>query len=848
MDGMSLEQTTMLPFRLSPQTAFFRSLVDKSPDLILVLDRLQRIRFANPSVEKLLGYRGDEILYQTLRRLIDTRDIAVFDQVIRSVQGSSRGSQAQPEGLPEADHRASLRLVCKDGSRRVLDCIFQDHFADPLVGGLMVNGHDTTQLSEIEAAMRQDQIRFNRTLEAVPSILLVVDPQGKISWVNSRACDFLGYPSALLVGMDFFDHFIPAKYRSDVIDRNKQILNDPAEAIHSEEFSTITVKGDEHRVAWRVGLLKDQQGAVQGTLYAGEDITALRSSEAALKISQERYMLALRGANDGIWDWNIQQDEFYVSPRWKEILGYAENELKVRPELFWAFVHPEDQVQFKAAVDSHLKGITPKLEMEIRMLQKEGDVIWALIRGLATLDEEGTATRMAGSISDITARKHTEQRLVFDALHDALTGLPNRLLFFDRLERAIKRFKRNPGYPYAVLYMDLDHFKVINDSMGHHYGDQLLVAFGQRIMAGMRSVDTLARVGGDEFVILLEELLSMHDAKIVVNRILEQEKVPFILDGKEFHVSVSIGVVDASQEYSSPQEVLRDADIAMYNSKAQGRGQAVLFKPEMRSKAIDRLEIEVDLRDALRKNQLELHYQPIIDLTTMEVVGFEALLRWRNPQRGLLYPAEFLQVAEEAGLLSNLENWVLWEACRQIQQWRRLYPIHPALSISVNISGKHFQDENLPLQIEEIALAAGLEPGTLQLELVESALLDPSGQVLHNLERIHALGVGLHVDDFGTGYSSLSYLHSLPLDMIKIDRSFIARIGAGNTELVHSIIRLAQELKVRTVAEGVETAVQFERLRSFGCQYGQGFFLGHPLPKHEVDEFLTKLARQRHIL
>lgn len=841
MENINLDQSTLQPFRLTPQTAFFRSLVENAPDLILVLDRLARIRYASPAVEAVIGYRPDEVLYQSLKRYLDSGDVKPFEQAFLQAQTARRGAAA---GAPPATLAASLqlRLVSKDGQRRTLDCSLLDRFADPLVGGLILHGRDVTRYAEAESALRKDHARLRRYLEEVGSIVLALDADGKIQWANASAGERLGYPSSLLIGMNWFDHFSPAVSRQEAVEQFQRLLQGDQQDWLQDESPVLVASGEERRVAWRISRVVDEQGRALGVLYVGEDVTELRRLQEALDAAQTRYSLALAGANDGIWDWNLETNEFYASPRWKEMLGYAEAELQDHPQLFWQFIHPEDLEAFKAAVDAHLKGNTPRLEMELRLMHKSGQTRWGLVRGLAARSPSGAAWRLAGSLTDITARKEAEQNLVYDALHDTLTGLPNRLLFFDRLERAIKRYKRNPGFPYAVLYVDVDHLQQISQEVGSG-AETLLKAISQRLLANLRSMDTLTRLSGDEFAILVEELLALEDARLVANRILETCRQPFWVEGKSCSIQLSIGVAPAAPEYLAPQEALRDAEIAMYRAKALGRGRAVVFTPEMRAEAMTRLEIEDDLRQALRLNQLELHYQPILDLVSMAVVSFEALLRWRNPRRGLLSAADFLSIAEEAGLLLDLDRWALSEACRQIKRWRDLFPFNPTLKVSVNLSGQSFRQEDLPLQVEEALVAADLEPSALQLELEETALLDPSGQVRRNLEKIRRLGVRLHLDHFGVGYSSLHSISALPLDMIKIDRSFIQRIGAGQTEVVLAILRLARELNVQTIAEGIETSVQYERLRTFGCPYGQGNFLSAPQSKEEIEQFLTKLAK-----
>ena len=555
-----------------------------------------------------------------------------------------------------------------------------------------------------------------------------------------------------------------------------------------------------------------------------------KQAREALKESEERYALAARGSNDGLWDWNLSANVVHFSPRWKAMLGYEEAEIGEKPEEWFDRIHDADRERVKEEIAAHQKGLTSHFESEHRMLHREGGFRWMLSRGVAVRDASGKVLRMAGSQTDITEGK----------VSDPLTGLPNRLLFIDRVGRLVKRTKRHKDQLFAVLFMDLDGFKMINDSMGHLIGDQLLIGVANRLEKCLRSTDTVARIGetftvarlgGDEFTVLLDHIKDPSDAKRAADRMMKALALPFILGGKEVFTSVSIGIALSNSSYEQAEDILRDADTAMYRAKSLGKARYEVFDADMRASVIARLQLETDLRHALEREEFRNFYQPIVDLASGEIVGFEALLRWQHPTRGLLGPEEFIPVAEETGLIRELGWWNLREACRQISEWRAALAAHSHLTISVNLSAKQFLQPNLVEDIRKFLHELALAPEALKLEITESTVMaDPSAAV-EMLQQIKSLGIRLAIDDFGTGYSSLSYLHRFPLDTLKIDRSFISGMGeeGEGMEIARTILPMANNLRLDVVAEGVETLQQVAMLKKLHCKYGQGFYFSRPL-------------------
>jgi diguanylate cyclase (GGDEF)-like protein/PAS domain S-box-containing protein len=546
----------------------------------------------------------------------------------------------------------------------------------------------------------------------------------------------------------------------------------------------------------------------------------VRGKESALKESEERYTLAVQGTQDGIWDWDLRADRIYLSPRWKSMLGYAENELGDRPEAWFDLVHAEDKPRLEARLNAHRAGVTPNFEDEHRMLHRDGGYRWVLSRGFALRDAAANAYRMAGAQTDVTDRR----------FYDPLTGLPNRAMFVERLEKAVLRSKFSSDHQFAVLFLDLDRFKIVNDSLGHLAGDRLLAALSQRFSSSVRPGDLIARFGGDEFAILLDPIGGPEDAARIAERIQEALQPAFDLGGSEAYSSVSIGIALSSTGYERAEDLLRDADTALYRAKSQGRARFEMFDEDMRAHVTKVMRTERDLRRAIERREFVLHYQPIVDTWTLRPLAIEALVRWQHPERGLLGPAEFVPLAEETGLIGPIGDIVLQAACAQMRAWQEHFPALGPLAVCVNISARQFGDPNLPSRIAEALAATGLPPNSLVLEITESTLMDTERAAVARLHQVREQGIRVHIDDFGTGYSSLSYLHRLPVDALKIDRSFIGQMEATEEALavVRSILNLGHNLKLSVIAEGVETRAQAERLRALGCRIAQGYFLAAP--------------------
>jgi diguanylate cyclase (GGDEF)-like protein/PAS domain S-box-containing protein len=592
-----------------------------------------------------------------------------------------------------------------------------------------------------------------------------------------------------------------------------------------------------------------------------EQTRHLEQANLRLKESETRYALAAAGANDGLWDWNLIDDQIFYSPRWKEMIGCADGEIGHHPEDWLGRIHPEDRAGVEQAFEAHKRGVGAQLCIEYRVAHTDGQYRWMLARGLVVADEGGRPCRAAGSQTDITDRKMAEAQLRHDALHDRLTGLPNRAVLSSRIDRCLVRMRRQPAFRFAVMFIDLDRFKVINDSLGHLVGDALLVALAKRLSSCVREADTLSlserndlvRIGGDEFVLLLEGIRDSADAFRVAERLLEKVAEPIVIEGNEVHATLSIGIAIGHAGYQRVEDVLRDADTALYRAKTDGRARYQVFSEELHTSAMVRWQTENDLRRAIDRRELFLQYQPVISLTSGEIAHVEALVRWRHPTRGLVSPADFIPLAEETGLIVPLGDFVLREACRQIRDWRERLPAYRAPSVAINVSSKQFARSSFVDEVKGILRATSTAPSALKLEITEGATMEACA--VDTCARLSELGIEMHLDDFGTGYSSLSYLHRMRIHALKIDRSFVATIGENptNASIVQTILSLSRALGIHAIAEGIETHAQLELLRRLDCHSAQGYYWAKPLDPErafallESQPFRARVGHERSI-
>jgi diguanylate cyclase (GGDEF)-like protein/PAS domain S-box-containing protein len=543
----------------------------------------------------------------------------------------------------------------------------------------------------------------------------------------------------------------------------------------------------------------------------------------------------VRATNDGIWDWDLMTSSMHFSERWRTLLGYGDF-VWDGADAWFRLVHPDDVARLRREIDQHLAGGSPYFENEHRIRHADGSWRWVLTRGLTTRDASGTPIRITGSLSDITERRRAQDRLVHDAVHDSLTGLPNRVLFMDRLAQCLSHRERAQAYGCAVLYIDIDRFKLVNDSLSHAVGDRVLVELVRRMGPILRPADTLARLGGDEFTILLDGITGSAQAMDIAARAAQAIAAPINFDGRELTVAASIGVAHSLDGVDDAGDLVRDADIAMNHAKGTGGGRCELFDTSMHQRVLDRMSVETQLRHAIDHGSLRTFFQSIVDLRTGALQGLEALARWPAGDRDVP-PCDFIPVAEEAGLISPLGTLILRDACETLSEWRERGLVEPSVTVSVNVSICQITDGSVVDQVRAALKDAKLPARNLALEITESTLIENPLLVSAELRKLMDLGVTVHLDDFGTGYSSLTVLHDFPGDTLKIDRSFVDTI-IGRPEshtIVRSIVGLAHGLGLRVIAEGIENADQLRALTTLGCEYGQGYYLARPLSRSEIE-------------
>jgi diguanylate cyclase (GGDEF)-like protein/PAS domain S-box-containing protein len=535
--------------------------------------------------------------------------------------------------------------------------------------------------------------------------------------------------------------------------------------------------------------------------------------------------------------WSIQ----YLSAGCQDLTGFSANELiDVPPLSFNSLIQEDDYATLTTLFQNLLENPTG-YTIEYQINHRNDQLNWVLEKGQPIYDTAGSFQGFEGLITDITATKKAQEQLQYDAFYDKLTNLPNRSLFMDRLERLLKRTKRRPDFCFAVFFLDLDRFKVINDSLGHRAGDTLLIDVAERLNSCLRPGDTVARLGGDEFTMLIDDIQDSSDVTLVSDRILEAMKLPFILENRDVYTSTSIGIALSSIGYNQAEEMLRDADIALYQAKALGKARTAIFNPGMHIHAVAQLQLEADLQAALEKRELRLYFQPIVSLEAGIVEGLEVFVYWQHSERGLIGPNDFISVAEQTGSIISIGEWVIRESAKQVKIWHETFPSDPPLFISVNLSKTEILNTNLVNIVESILTDTQLDPRCLKLEISESSFLDSPDEIATELKKLRRLGVKICIDDFGTGYAALSYINQFPVDVIKIDRSFISQLdNKENLDTVRSVLTVSNNLKLQVVAEGVENVTQLAQLRALGCEWGQGYCLARPLEARLVETCLLQ--------
>ncbi|MDZ8035310.1 EAL domain-containing protein [Nostoc sp. DedSLP04] len=698
-----------------------------------------------------------------------------------------------------------------------------------------------------EKKLKQNEQWLTTVLKSIGDAVITSDESGTVTFMNPIAEVLTGWNYSDAFGKEAAEVFniAPKKTRIIIESPVTQVLQSGVTIDLPEQRILIAKNGTEIPIDDSVAAIKDDNGNITGAVLVFQDITERNQILEALARRQQEFKALIENAPDIISRFNPQLRYVYVNPVIENITGISAEtfigktnaELNLPEEFCWICDRKLRQV-FQTKEET-------EFECSLAIAQQTRHYHTRLVPELAS---DGSVYFVLSISRNITALKLAEAQLIHDAFHDILTKLPNRALFMERLERALMLTKRRADYRFAVLFLDLDRFKVVNDSLGHTIGDQLLTALARRLENCLRAGDTVARLGGDEFTILLDDLQNANDVTSVVERIHEVLTSAFQLSGYEVFTTVSIGIALSKGSYNRPEELLRDADIAMYRAKALGKARHEIFDSTMYTQVTKLLELEMDLRRAVERQEFQVYYQPIILLETYKIIGFEALVRWQHPQYGLISPDSFIPLAEETGLIIPIGYWVLGEACRQMRAWQLQFPTDPPLTISVNLSTKQFSQPSLIEQINQIIQETGLEVGSLKLEITESVLMENIQLATFMLSQLQEMNIQLHLDDFGIGYSSLSYLHRFPSNALKIDRSFIAKIGANgeNLEIIQAIVALAQSLNIDVIAEGVETLEQLAQLQVMKCKYAQGYFFSQPLDRKLVETLILSGIEPRY--
>ncbi len=774
--------------------------------------------YFSPKWKEMLGYRDDEFdnLFEEWRKRIHPEDLAFVESTLRSyLEGDS------------SHYEIEHRLQHKDGGYRWIltrgACV-RGEDGKPL---RMAGSHtDVTERKQAEEKLQEAEERYRLLVENVPVVVYVdsVNETNSAVYRSPYVEQMLGYaPEEFLSSPDFWHDVLHPEDRERV-QRENERTNETGEPFKIE-YRMISKDGREVWVRDEAVLIHDKSGKPRLWQGVFMDITERKSAEGKLQETETRYRTLVEQIPAVTYIQEIGHSDTaeYVSPQIEAITGYSPEEFKDSPTLWYDVVHSEDRERVKAEDErTDLDGET--FEMEYRMIHRDGREVWVRDEAVLVRDDAGELLFWQGVMFDITDRKALEAQLTHEALHDPLTGLPNRVLLLERLNHSLARSGRRKT-SVAVAFVDFDNFKVVNDSLGHERGDQLLLEASERISSCVRVEDTVARFGGDEFIVLLENDGSINDAVHGIDRISTAFEEPFVIAGQRVHMSISVGIAFSGWDDVEADDLLRDADAAMYVAKEKGKNQYQIFDPSMAYDAQKRLSLENDLRLAIHREEFRVVYQPKVLLGSGSVVGFEALVRWDHPERGLVPPLDFIPLAEETGMILPIGNWVLREACRQVMEWHESLcmsqPMTP-LAISVNLSAKQFQQKNLAQDVSCILEETGLSPSSLILEITESVVMDDAPLTTTIMAELKALGVRLSIDDFGTGYSSFSYLKRFPADYLKIDCSFVDSLGRDveSAAIVSSMVNLAQDLGMKAVAEGIETTDQLERLKIMGCELG----------------------------
>jgi|CXWL01.1.fsa_nt_gi diguanylate cyclase (GGDEF)-like protein/PAS domain S-box-containing protein len=813
---------------LRESEAQFRTLAETASDAIITIDDSGIISFINAGAEKMFGYTEEEMLGNNITMLMPEemrpRHNVGFSRFLETGKRNITWKSVELPGMRKDGRKIQLDLSFAEYNKAGRRC-----FTSVI--------RDITERKDAEEAMRKNEERYRDLFENANDLIYTHDLNGNFTSLNRAGEVITGYPREEALRMNIAQVVAPEFLEFARTMTARKVVD---ERPTTYELEIISKQGNRVTLELSTRLIVSSDGMPVGVQGVARDITDRRHAEDSLHRTISLFASTFESTADGIvvldlnkkivtcnqkfiemWD---ADPALIESKDGKRLIDFVADQLK-DPDAFLTNIE-------KVYVDPHAVASEILELKDGRLLERYSQPQFM---------EDKPVGRVA-CFRDITERNRAEERLRHSALHDALTNLPNRIEFMNQLKQAVERADGNSYAKFAVLFLDLDRFKVVNDSLGHAVGDKLLIAISERLTACVRPGDVVARLGGDEFTILLNRSGDSDEVAHVAERLQAKISEPFKIDNYEVFTTASIGIVVSGNVLRTAEDFLRDADAAMYRAKESGKARYEIFDREMHVRNMNLLQVETDLRHAVERGQFEVLYQPIVDLTTGSVDEFEALIRWRHPVHGLVNPNEFINVAEETGLIIPIGKWILEESCRQVREWQRRFRL--PLSVSVNLSAKQLMHPNLTAQVKDILLDTGLDSTQLKLEVTESTVMEHSDKSLNVLSELDQLGVALSTDDFGTGYSSLSYLQKFPFERLKIDRSFINIMDEDKKSgaIVKTILMLGENLDIEVVAEGIETASQLEKLRSLGCVKGQGYLFSRPIDREAAEAFLESGA------
>jgi diguanylate cyclase (GGDEF)-like protein/PAS domain S-box-containing protein len=811
---------------LRTQLLFTQQLIEAMPNPVFYKDAQGRYLGCNRAFEDWIGVPRTRVIGKTSFDIAPV-DIADRSQIADKELLERPGTQVYESSVADV----------RDGTRRDV-MLNKATFVDPsgAIAGLVGVIVDITQRKQLEANTRESNERLRAVIHAAPMAIIARDKERRIRMWNPSAERMFGWTEEEVLNTT--TSIIPEHLWEAAAEVRRRA--EAGETIVLEETQRRHRNGHLLDVSMSIAPIYDADGRAEGTMVTIVDISRRKQAEQALRESEARLRLAMEAAQMGMWYWECDTDAFQYSDGLGHLFGRKPDAPLVGYRDLQEALHADDRELFDASV-RHAVRHGSDIQMDYRVVWPDGSVHWIANRAQVHRADDGRAVRMVGVAMDITDRKLAEQRIAHMAHHDALTGLPNRVLLRDRIQQAIAQAHRNSSQ-LAVLFIDLDRFKTINDSLGHQLGDRLLQSVASRILVCVREGDTVSRVGGDEFVIVIPEVAATSDASAVASKILEVLAASFHLHGNDLHVAASIGISLYPSDGGDAETLMRNADTAMYHAKDSGRANYQFFTQHMNVAAQQRLTLENSLRRALEHSEFEVYYQPIYNLSDLSVAGFEALVRWNPPDGGTILPSQFIGAAEESGLIVPIGEFVMREALQQACAWQT--PGRP-LKIAVNVSAIQLSRANYVERLRRSIQETGIDPKLVELEVTEGVIVEGAGEARAAIDQLAALGVSIAIDDFGTGYSGLAYLKRLPIDTVKIDQSFVRdlTVDPDDKAIVTAIVAMARSLDVEVVAEGVETEEQLAELRRLGCHRAQGFLLSRPMNAAGVVKLLrAKLA------